>query len=461
VRKKAFLTAFASASLVALSIPAYGFESDVHFGLTQWLALQAGYTGQQAQAIAVGDQRVDSGDMQFISLLSEYACGSQDLTAAEEVRSHHFPSEKGLPNLPANRSVVAGGEASKRAFESLAKVAAGRESYLLYQLGAALHVFQDSWSNQGIPDVPRFSGLVSCDPTLVWAHPAKRGGWNSHRADLTELWPIDTREMAAATYEALAEYPAIEGRVRNVRAWSEIAPLLKGFVDAKTKQSKAKWFRGHGIADASFLEGISLPDGSEPFLMSWNGRKLPALPSVSSRQHQIAPDLLLFFNTFFQRWLIGDDFTAMALEFGSAGAPARGDGKSSQLKAGDAGTRELAARLRLWRIRDHGSVADLAHATSPLGPEQIAELNKLSRGPGVYADYDTPMQALIPFLPDVTPASPLLPFLITMPAAPAGAAQVAIATVRFRHAPHDGVEIIAERRAGKWGVVAVTATVED
>jgi hypothetical protein len=45
------------------------------------------------------------------------------------------------------------------------------------------------------------------------------------------------------------------------------------------------------------------------------------------------------------------------------------------------------------------------------------------------------MRTIIPLLPDVNPASPLLPFLITLPAAPAGGAQLTMATVKLRHAP--------------------------
>jgi hypothetical protein len=446
--------------LLPLSIPASGFESDVHFGLTQWLALQAGYSDDEAKAIATGDQRVDSGDMQFINLLSEYACGGRDLTAAEEVRSRHFPSANGLPNMPADRPVVAGSDASWRAFETLLKIAPGRESYLLYKLGESLHVLQDSWANQGVSSVPMLSSAVACDPTVAWAHPAERGGRNSHRADFTAAWPTDTRDMAAATYEALAKYLPIDGRARSVKPWPEIAPLLKGFVEARNKQTKAEWFRGHGIADVSFLEAISLPDGSQPFHMTWNGRKLPALLSISSRQHEIAPDLLLFFNDFFQRWLTGEDFAAVAQRFGVPAPTTDGNGKPTQRKGADGATVELAARLRLWRIRDHGSVAELAHAVSPLSPKQRTELAELTRKPGIYATYTTPMQAVIPFLPDVTPASPLLPFFVTMPLVPTGAAPLAIATVRLRNAPYDAVEIIAERAAETWRIVTITSTVE-
>src|SRR5437660_12401469 len=85
------------------------FERDVHFGLTKWLALQAGFTLQQAEALATGDQRVDSGDMQFIELAATYACVGKDNESASEVARHHYPFPGRLPAPPEQRAVPAGG----------------------------------------------------------------------------------------------------------------------------------------------------------------------------------------------------------------------------------------------------------------------------------------------------------------------------------------------------------------
>src|ERR1700712_857644 len=73
----------ASAPSVALGIamllpvPSFGFEADVHFGLTRWLALRAGFTPSQADAIATGDQRVDAGLVESTQLDLEYACAGR------------------------------------------------------------------------------------------------------------------------------------------------------------------------------------------------------------------------------------------------------------------------------------------------------------------------------------------------------------------------------------------------
>ena len=76
------------AGTLLLPATAAAFESDVHFGLTQWLALKAGFTQQEADALATGDQRVDSGDMQFIELAPAYAPYDTVVVLAERIESN-------------------------------------------------------------------------------------------------------------------------------------------------------------------------------------------------------------------------------------------------------------------------------------------------------------------------------------------------------------------------------------
>jgi len=92
-----FTLALLVAGIVLFSGGAIGFEKDVHFGLTKWLALQAGFTGQQADALATGDQRVDSGDIQYLELVSAYACVGKDAESAGQVERHHYPSAGRCP----------------------------------------------------------------------------------------------------------------------------------------------------------------------------------------------------------------------------------------------------------------------------------------------------------------------------------------------------------------------------
>ena len=212
------------------------FERDVHFGLTKWLALKAGFTAQEADALGVGNQRVDSGDMQFIELVPAYACLAKNIDSATLVERHHYPSSGRVPGPAEQRAVIAGSDAVRnRALEAI-KVSPNQAGFLLLKFGETLHATQDSWAHQGVPDVPRpLDGVLACDPELAWTHPRSRGGWNSHKADLTHEWAVDTLAMAMATYDLLKQYPAIDGVQRAPRDWNEIRPLLDGFLRASTK----------------------------------------------------------------------------------------------------------------------------------------------------------------------------------------------------------------------------------
>jgi hypothetical protein len=446
-----------AAILLAMPFAASAFESDVHFGLTAWLARQGGYTPDQATAIATGDQRVDAGDVQFTDLMSIYACAAPDAKASELVRTHHFPSAKGVPNPPADRVVEAGSASARQLLDVVLRAAPGRESYLLYKLGEAVHVLQDSWSNQGVPSVPDvFPAWFGCDAALTWGEPLARGGWASHRPDQTSPWTADVMAMAAATYEALGRYPAGDGARRAAKPWPEVAAQLDGFVRATTKSAKADWFVAHGIDDVSFLDGITLADGARPFTATWNGRHLPPLATFASSQHDIDPQLLQFFDDFLGRWIAGGDLKGLASASAvPASARERAAGPDAPIDA-----KQLLARLALWRIRDHGSVADLAHQAQPLSVSQLGAVDKAAAKAGALTKVESAARGVLPLLPDSSAATPLLPYWTRHIDAEAGAPERAVATFKFRHAPYDTVEVFAIRTAQGWKVAAIRALVE-
>jgi hypothetical protein len=438
---------FVCGALALAATGSSGFESDVHYGLTQFLALQAGFDEEAARTIAVGDQRVESGDMQYVGPVLAYACVARDDLRAKLAGEHDYPSAGSIPAAPESRAVVAGADAAQRAAREVVQVPPGQAVYMLFRLGEALHILQDSWSHQGVPGIPNPApGVFSCDPRLAWGHPAARGGWDSHKADLTKDWPADTVAMAKAVYEVLVRFPALGGVARSARPWEQVRPALDGFIKASSKSDKKRWFASHAIADASFLEGISLRDGAQPFELKWAERKLPPLASAQSRQHFVDAELLDFFNRFFEQWVSTTDFGALASAFGAGPASRRA---------------ELAARLKLWRLRDHGRVAELAHAAHPLTGPQRSELDAIGRERKAYAAYDAPAAAFFPLLPRAEhDVSPLLPFFISTEAAPDGADPRAVAVVKFRHAPYDTLGVIAERRDGRWRVVSVVSVVD-
>jgi len=96
---------FVSVFFLAAS-PAIAFEADVHHGLTNWLALQAGFEPEQAHIIATFDERVDSGDTPFIDVVGLYACLAKDEISARRAGEHHFPSEGSIPGPPETREIA-------------------------------------------------------------------------------------------------------------------------------------------------------------------------------------------------------------------------------------------------------------------------------------------------------------------------------------------------------------------
>ena len=438
-----------SATLLFVAVHASAFESDVHYGLTQWLAMQAGFSTEAAQIIATGDQRVDSGDMQFIDLVMIYACIGHDDLGQRLAHDQHYPSAGALTGPPEQRSVAPGNPVAMKAAEDLVNTPLDKSPYMLLLLGGALHTVQDSWSHQGVPDVPRPGDAIVCDPNRAWAHPAARGGWNSHKADLTMNWPDDTVAMAKATYDIFARYPMPPGKKQKPKAWDAIAPELGSFIRAATKTDKKNWFAAHGITDVSFLEGISLPDGKEPFTLTWPGRKLPPLPSAESRQHGVDDSILAFFNRFFAQWMSSDDFAALATTFGPP--PAK------RLKKPVADP-ELVARLTVWRLRDHGRVADIAHSLKPLSAKQRKEIAGLAKAGNALAHYGSAADAFFPLLPRGKDISPLLPFYVAV--SNAGGNARAVAVTKLRHVPYDSIAVVAEQIDGQWRIVSVTSVVD-
>lgn len=437
--KKRSLALLAAVLLAPPAVHAY--EGDVHYGLTRWLALKAGFQPPEANAVALGNQRVDGGLMDTLALSLEYACTGKYAEIAGQVQERHFPAAKALPARAEEREVAPGGDPARKALRTLAAVWQGKEGLLLGKFGEALHPLQDSWSHRGVPDAPAAIGSIGCDPALLSLHPATRGG--PHDADLTHRAPADVVAMARATYDALLAYPPIAGRQRAPADWESLRPALDGFVQAGTKTAKRRWFVAQGFEDTSFLEGITLPDGPDPGALAWAGRRLPPLTVNVSNQHDADTQVRAFFDGVLARWLGDEKVEAMLAELGP--------GK---------GLPELAARLRLWKVQDHGAVAALAHARQPLSAAQRKRVDALTRDPKALvrtanvAGAVFPLQALAPY------ATPLLPY-VTSPL-PAGAGNVprAAAILRLRHAPHDSVALVAERRGDRWMLVDLVSVVD-
>ena len=165
--------------------------------------------------------------------------------------------------------------------------------------------------------------------------------------------------------------------------------------------------------------------------------------------------MLDFYNRFFEAWVMTVDFDAMVTEFAATRrATDVAFDKTAARRA------ELAARLKVWRLRDHGRVADLAHTLRPLTASERATIDKLAVGPDALATYESPASAFFPLLPRIRGVSPLLPFDIAMVGATASAGPKAIAVAKFRHAPYDTVTVVAEKIGGRWTVTSLGAIVD-
>jgi hypothetical protein len=175
---------------------------------------------------------------------------------------------------------------------------------------------------------------------------------------------------------------------------------------------------------------------------------------MQSYQHNMNAEILDFFSRFFADWMSSDDLDRVATRYGVASAKPFASGGLAPMDK-----RELAARLRLWRMRDHGIAAELAHAPARLTPKQLASVASLGKGADAYVRYKVPTDAFFPLVSFGKDPSPLLPFLVAETKSTGDSSRM-IATAKFRHAPYDLVAVVADRIDGQWRVVTIEAAVD-
>jgi hypothetical protein len=422
------------------------YESDVHYGLTMWLALKAGFTTHEAEAIARGNQRVDSGGPQAIDMVLDYGCALPDPAAAQRVQRAHAPSATSVPAPPAQRRVLPGSEASREQMNRVLQGAKGKEAVMLSLFGAALHVHQDSWSHAGVPSAPDIGAALTCKPELAVSHPLDRGGATSHDADLTYVHPDEAVRMAQASYQALTAFPSIDGRKRLAAPWGELDRQVRLFAGARTKTQKKAWFNAHGIPEVNFLGGVTLPDGDERNFVRSTGSLLPELKSNGSNQHDALQDVRQFFDTVIAAWLSNADVDKSMPEFLSP-QPA-------------ASATQLQARLKLLKLQDHGTAAGLVHKKGMLSASDLRKVSVLTRDVSAYVQPASVADALLPLVTRGANVSPLLPYIARDFPGSGNASPRAIAMMRLKHAPYDSVGLIAERTPSGWKLLDVVAAVD-
>jgi hypothetical protein len=188
---------------------------------------------------------------------------------------------------------------------------------------------------------------------------------------------------------------------------------------------------------------VSLPDGKLAPLQPWTGHRIPPLANGQAAQRGHPADALAFFNELVPAWLTSTRLDEVARRYAAPAAAA-----------------EVASRLKAWRVRDHGRIAGIAHAPTPMPQPMRARLEAVLKEKDALARYESPADAVFPMLPKSADAQPLGPFVLESIPADASGNERILALVKLRHAPYDTVGLVARRDAGLWRIVAVVATVD-
>ncbi len=427
----------------------------MHYGLTKWLAVKAGFDPKDAETIALGTESADmAGPYPAPSAVFLHTCFGRNVAWSRLVQEYHFASYGPVPGRPKDRAVTPGrtsGASDAWARKEItAKLADLPRERALASFGASLHPLEDSWSHQGDPDIPPFP----CSENLSWGHPKERDGWLSHNADLTWKHEADTLETARKVFALLKEYLAAHpewGKPSSLN-WNELEPDVREFARAGTKSVKYDWFKKFQasvpFSDYRFLNRINLYE---------NEASMPT-PVVVLPQWQITPAAQIagpvpecaqdFATIFLVNWIVEPNLDR-ALEYVDIESfvshlAARTEGKRPDYRVW---ARTL---LGMWLLEDHGLVNELGHGLPRKG---FASLSAAVNNRAAYSRYGALAEAI--WAP--AGAAPFL--LVPAPREPQQTGPVRgeryAALFQIRHAPRDAVALLFERRGKDWRVVGM------
>lgn len=363
---------------------ALAYEDDVHYGLTKWLALVAGMTPRDAEIVATGNREIDGGALDAVRLVYYNACVGRDKVGSELVRDHHFPSFAKMPGPPATRVVKEGSNAARTPAEDriVRPNTNGQEEqdWNLQRFGAALHLFQDSYSHQGEPEIP---GLLvfRCSSDLAWGHPAARGHWDSHDADLTFKDPATAARMAQGTYDLICSYRARVQKSPCTKSSGAIKAAVDRFIAADTKLAKWAWFSTGNEFKASFacefLAEINLPDGTfGDWCPQLSSADVDRSEKLAPQNNPLSPEIAMsrnpaaFVQAALDTWFVKRDVFSLVNFYLDRDAFKEANALS------DFGERSINTaavnKFATWLVRDHGMVSSQLKSKGP----QLLDLDK-------------------------------------------------------------------------------------
>jgi len=355
---------------------ARAWESDFHYGLTKWLAFQAGFGIDDAEIIAAAAQSPDETSvLSATSVMFGAVCFGHSFEASRHVQQYHFPSDGPIPAARADRIVMPGVHSKIHGGnrwinqEILLADNASAPITRLYRLGIALHPLEDSWSHGGMPDK-----IALCPAALTWSHPKTRGGYRSHNADLTHKYPRDALETAQTAHVFLRQF-----LVRNPKFyrndhedWGVLRGTVEDFVQRDTAREKLDWFKAQNDVPLSsfstypcFLRHTTLKGHSKICKAKTLDQREEYVDrnDETFRSPVIPREVSEFASKFLEQWIIQRNLSA-ALSFISSDRVIDSFADREPPLSSPAGE-VLEAMLSVWLIEDHGVANDLDHGLVP------------------------------------------------------------------------------------------------
>lgn len=276
-------------TLAIVNFSASAYESDFHFGLTWWLAQQAGFDPQQTQEIARQNELTDTGMLDAKHAMIWELCAWQDTKASDLVRAMHFRSQKAPPAEPPMRKVTDDSVYAEAQTRSIIFTADHENLKTLSSFGQALHGRQDAYSHAGQSD----TFWPPCQTQWLWTHPIDRsvedkGGMFSHKADQTYKFPDKCLKAALKTYDLMLQFRSSMKFSADPKDPDDLKTSIGKFCEAKTKVEKAQWFKDERVPQGEAIAGnTSLADGGRSFAGAPRMDLRPGPPSTNAVETRV------------------------------------------------------------------------------------------------------------------------------------------------------------------------------